>query len=118
MLVYVGAYTEPDYNGKAEGISLFDFDLEMGELTPLGLAAETANPTWLTLDATGRFLYAVNELGEGGVTAFARDAESGMLTALNQAMVEHALVAGADAYIPKPVDFVTLQATLSNFVRR
>jgi CheY-like chemotaxis protein len=41
-----------------------------------------------------------------------------VLTALNQAMAEHAMVAGADAYIPKPVDFMTLQATLSNYVRR
>jgi two-component system, OmpR family, KDP operon response regulator KdpE len=41
-----------------------------------------------------------------------------VLTALNQSMVEKALVAGADAYISKPVDFVTLQATLSSFVRR
>ena len=41
-----------------------------------------------------------------------------VLTALNQTMVEHAMVAGADAYIPKPVDFMTLQATLSNYVRR
>jgi 6-phosphogluconolactonase len=84
MLVYVGAYTEPEYNGKAEGISLFDFDPASGVLTPIGVAAEVANPTWLTLDASGRCLYAVNELPDGGVSAFARDAESGMLTALNQ----------------------------------
>ena len=42
-----------------------------------------ANPSFLALDASGRFLYAVNELPEGGVTAFARDPGSGALTPLN-----------------------------------
>lgn len=41
-----------------------------------------------------------------------------LLTALNQTMVEHAMIAGANAYIPKPVDFVTLNATLANYVQR
>lgn len=83
MFVYVGAYTEPEYEGKAEGISIFDFDPEAGSLSPVGVAAGVANPSFLALDATGRFLYAVNELPEGGVSAFARDPESGALTALN-----------------------------------
>ena len=84
MLVYVGAYTEPDYGGRAEGIAIFDFDPEDGTLTPVGIAAEVANPSFLAIDASGRFLYAVNELAEGGVSAFARDPESGALTALNR----------------------------------
>lgn len=84
MHVYVGAYTEPDYDGRAEGISLFDFDPEGGSLTPRGIAANVANPSFLALDATGRFLYAVNELPEGGVSAFAREPETGALTPLNR----------------------------------
>jgi 6-phosphogluconolactonase len=83
MIVYVGAYTEPQYDGRATGISIFDFDAETGTLRPIGDAAETANPSFLAIDDTGRFLYAVNELPEGGVTAFARDPQSGALTALN-----------------------------------
>jgi 6-phosphogluconolactonase len=84
MHVYVGAYTEQEYDGKAEGISVFDFDPETGVLTPQGVAAGVANPSFLTLDESGRFLYAVNELSEGGATAFSRDPESGALTALNR----------------------------------
>ena len=83
MHVYVGAYTEPQYEGKAEGISLFDFDPRTGTLRPIGVAARMANPSFLALDDTGRFLYAVNELEDGGVSAFARDPASGALTALN-----------------------------------
>jgi 6-phosphogluconolactonase len=84
MHVYVGAYTEPQYEGKAEGISLFDFDPGTGTLRPIGVAAGVANPSFLALDDTGRFLYAVNELEDGGVSAFARDPASGALTALNR----------------------------------
>jgi 6-phosphogluconolactonase len=84
MHVYVGAYTEQEYDGKAEGISIFDFDPEAGTLSPVGVTARVDNPSFLNLDETGRFLYAVNELAEGGVTAFSRDPESGALTKLNQ----------------------------------
>ena len=84
MFVYVGAYTEPHYNGKAEGISIFDFDPASGALRPIGVVAAVANPSFLALDDSGRFLYAVNEVADGGVTALARDPQSGALTALNQ----------------------------------
>ncbi len=84
MFVYVGAYTEEQYNGKADGLSVFDFNPGSGVLSPLGVAANVANPSFLALDATGRFLYAVNELPEGGVSAFARNPKTGALTALNR----------------------------------
>lgn len=41
-----------------------------------------------------------------------------VLTALNQSMVENAMQAGANAYVSKPVDFHTLERTLSTLVRR
>jgi DNA-binding response OmpR family regulator len=41
-----------------------------------------------------------------------------LLTALSRKMVEHAMEAGADAYISKPVDFQTLEATLRVFTGR
>lgn len=41
-----------------------------------------------------------------------------VLTALNQSMVENAMQAGANAYVAKPVDFHTLERTLSGLVRR
>ena len=82
MFVYVGAYTEPP-QGKAEGIAVFRFDPDSGALSPVQSVAGIANPSYLTLDAGRRHLYAVNELNEGGVTAFARDADSGTLVTLN-----------------------------------
>jgi 6-phosphogluconolactonase len=56
----------------------------------LGLAAETANPSFLTVSPNQRFLYAVNELTEylgassGAVTAFAIDHATGRLSHLNE----------------------------------
>jgi 6-phosphogluconolactonase len=83
----VGTYTGAD----SKGIYAYGYDAASGKLTPLGLAAETANPSFLTIDANHKFLYAVNEghdyKGEnsGGITAFAiGDRKSGKLMELNE----------------------------------
>src|SRR5271170_5925658 len=71
-LVYVGTYT----NNGSKGIYAFRFNATTGQLTALGLAAESAEPAFLTVDASGHFLYAVNETERyegrptGSVTAF------------------------------------------------
>jgi 6-phosphogluconolactonase len=83
MFVYVGAYTEPP-EGHAEGIAVFRFDADSGALSPVQTVTGIANPSFLALDARQRYLYAVNELNEGSVTAFARDAENGTLAPLNR----------------------------------
>jgi len=87
-LFYVGTYTE---NGsKSKGIYAYRFDPATQEVTSLGLAAETTNPSWVTLHPNGRFLYAVNEEGNyngansGGVSAFSIDRSTGKLTFLNE----------------------------------
>jgi len=82
MFVYVGAYTESPL-GHAAGIEVFRFDAETGELHPVQTVAGVANPSFLAFDASQRRLYAVNELDEGEISAFARDAESGELRPLN-----------------------------------
>jgi len=87
-ILYVGTYT----GGESKGIYAYSYDTASGKLTPLGLAAETASPSFLAVDASHRFLYAVNEVhdykGEnsGGVTAFAIDSDrkTGKLTELNE----------------------------------
>jgi len=79
-LVYVGTYTR---NGS-RGIYAFRFNEAAGKLTSLGVAAETANPSFLAEHPNHKFLYAVNEGdGVGSVSAFAIDAKSGKLTPLN-----------------------------------
>ncbi|MBA2598397.1 MAG: lactonase family protein [Chloroflexia bacterium] len=83
MFIYAGAYTEPPL-GTAEGIAVFRFDLDSGALRPVQVVAGVANPSFLAFDTRQTHLYAVNELGEGTVSAFARDPVSGELTALNR----------------------------------
>ncbi len=85
-MIYVGTYT--DHGSK--GVYVYRFDSSTGKLTSLGLAAETAEPSFLAVDPNGRFLYAVNETGSyngqptGAVSAFAIQPEIGKLSLLNQ----------------------------------
>ena len=57
LLVYVGTYTR----GASKGIYAYRLDDATGKLTPLGLAAETANPSFVAIHPNRRFLYAVGE---------------------------------------------------------
>lgn len=87
-IVYVGTYTQGDGHGK--GIYAFRYDAQTGKIASLGVAAQTTNPSWVSLSPNGRFLYAVNEVGNyegpnsGGVSAFAVDHTTGKLTFLNE----------------------------------
>jgi len=85
-LVFVGTYA----SDGSKGIYSYRFDSQSGKITPLGLAGEASNPSFLAVDPTGRFLYAVNEQdtldGEpnGGVSAFAVNHVTGKLQFLNR----------------------------------
>jgi 6-phosphogluconolactonase len=85
-LLFVGTYTK----GESKGIYAYRYDAKSGSLTSLGLAAESVNPSFLAVDPSHRFLYAVNEVqdykGEksGAVTAFAIDRKTGQLSRLNE----------------------------------
>jgi len=87
-LFYVGTYTEE--GSKSKGIYAYRYDAKTAQITPLGLAAETTNPSWVTLHPNGRFLYAVNEVGNykgpnsGGISSFSVDRATGKLTFLNE----------------------------------
>jgi len=87
MRVYIGTYTSDD---GSQGIYRFEYDPASGAMTPAGLMAETKNPTFLAFHPSGRYLYAVSEIGQlkgqktGGVSAYAVDAATGNLTLLNQ----------------------------------
>ena len=87
-LFYVGTYTEE--GSKSKGIYAYRYDAATSEITPLGLAAETINPSFVAPHPNGRFLYAVNEVGNykgpnsGGVSAFSIDQATGKLTFLNE----------------------------------
>ena len=84
-LVYAGTFT--NNNNGSRGIYVYRFQPANGKVKPLGVAAETANPSFLVTDATHRFLYAVNENSGpgvlGSVSAFSIDHKTGKLTLLN-----------------------------------
>lgn len=81
-LVFVGTYTTKT---ESKGIYAYEFDSDTGELTPKGVAAETPDPSWVSVHPSGKFLYAANEAGKAStVSAFAIDAKNGKLTLLNQ----------------------------------
>jgi 6-phosphogluconolactonase len=85
LLVYVGTYTR----GGSKGIYAYRFDPASGKVTEAGVAAETPQPSFLTIHPNGAFLYAVNELSSfkdqksGSVTAFRIDKSTGRLETLN-----------------------------------
>jgi 6-phosphogluconolactonase len=66
-LVLVGSYAGDDQ----PGIYAFSFDESSGALTPLGAYAGIANPSFLALHPSGRWLYAVSELGQPGGSVWA-----------------------------------------------
>lgn len=85
-LLFIGTYT----GENSRGIYAFRFNDQSGALTPLGLAAETPNPSFLTTDTDGRFVFAVNETSSfgadrsGSVTSFRTNAANGRLTLINR----------------------------------
>jgi 6-phosphogluconolactonase len=86
-LVYVGTnVSSPQENT----IYLYRLHAATGELLPLGAMQGGTNPTYLTMDAAHRYLYAVSEtqtyLGApgGGVSALAINPHNALLTLLNQ----------------------------------
>jgi 6-phosphogluconolactonase len=92
-LVYVGTYTA---GSKSKGIYYFWLRTQGNEvsqnitLVPLGVAAESANPSFLELDLKRRLLFCVNEIDEfqgkpaGAVSAFSIDPATGKLKLINQ----------------------------------
>src|SRR6266705_857750 len=81
-LAYVGTYTTKT---ASKGIYAFRYDASSGKLEPLGVAAETQDPSWIAIHPNGKFLYAANEAGKNSmVSGFALDAKTGKLTLLNQ----------------------------------
>ena len=61
--IYIGTYTErlPFVDGKAEGIYIYDLDMDSGELRKIGHTSGPRNPSYLALDPQRHGLYAVQE---------------------------------------------------------
>jgi len=85
-ILYVGTYTQHG----SQGIYAYRFEEKTGRLSSLGLAAETVNPSFVTVDRAGKLLYAVNEVQKyqgaatGAVSSFSIDHHSWKLKPINQ----------------------------------
>jgi 6-phosphogluconolactonase len=85
LTLYVGTYT----SGKSEGIYGYRMDANTGKLTRFN-SFKSVNPSFLAIDQSKRYLYAVNEVSDhagkpsGGVSAFAIDRATGNLRLLNE----------------------------------
>lgn len=95
--VYVGTYAKPDQ----DSIYGYYLNASTGELTRAMATKAGENPSFLTLDARQKHLYAVNEIGNfngtksGSVSAFSVNGKTGSLTLLNQQSSE----GGSPCYI-------------------
>ena len=106
VIVYIGTYTQflPHVHGTAEGIYVYRLDLATGQLRHLSTASGAVNPSFVTVDAAGRYLYAVQEVGEyagqpgGAVSAFAIDPDTWALSPINEQLTHgaHPCYAGVD----------------------
>ena len=83
--MYVGTYT----SGKSEGIYGYQMPSPVGIGVSRFTSSKSVNPSFLAIDKSGNYLYAVNEVGEyagksgGGVSAFKID-NRGNLRLLNE----------------------------------
>jgi 6-phosphogluconolactonase len=97
-LLFVGTYTAKE----SKGIYAYRFDAAFSELTPLGVAAETTNPSFLAIDPSRRFLYAVNEVpnykggNSGAVSAFAIDRQTADRQTVKLHLLNEVASRGAD----------------------
>jgi 6-phosphogluconolactonase len=86
-LVFVGTYTNKTVS---QGIYAYRFDERTGKFSALGVGAESVDPSFVVVAPNGKFLYAVNEVGNfggaksGAVSAYAIERGTGKLTLLNQ----------------------------------
>jgi 6-phosphogluconolactonase len=79
--IYIGTYTKK----TSQGVYVYHWNPESGEMADMALAAKTPNPSFLTLSPNHNNLYAVNEKDhtDGNVSAFAIDHSDGKLVEKN-----------------------------------
>lgn len=78
----IGTYTKPDKNN---GLYVYAFNSETGELSYRTEASGIKNPTFLAISSDNKFVYSVSEVGngKGSISAFSFDAATGKLQFLN-----------------------------------
>src|SRR3954451_1884194 len=83
LFAYVGCYTTPERNGQGKGINVYRVDRRSGGFKHVQLLDGLENPSFLTVDRTGGFLYCVHG-DRSEVTACAIDRKSGQLRVIGR----------------------------------
>ncbi|MDR2804033.1 MAG: lactonase family protein [Dysgonamonadaceae bacterium] len=73
--MFIGSYSE----GDTPGISVYSFNPQTGDFKYVSDVKEVVNPSYLAVSTDERFVYSVNETGDGAVSAFAFDKQNGVL---------------------------------------
>jgi len=83
LFAYVGCYTTPQRDGRGRGINVYRVDRRTGAFRHVQLLDGLENPSFLAIDAKGRFLYSVHG-DRSEVTAYAIDHHSGHLKVIGR----------------------------------
>jgi 6-phosphogluconolactonase len=83
VFAYVGCYTTPERAGEGRGINVYRVDRRSGGFKHVQLLDGLENPSFLAVDAAGRFLYSVHG-DRSEVTAYAIDRPSGRLEVIGR----------------------------------
>ncbi len=77
----IGTYTT---SPASDGIYVYDFDSGTGAVNLKSKISGVDNPSYLAISHDGKYVYAVNEVKDGGVSSFLFDNNSGELKFLNK----------------------------------
>lgn len=77
----IGTYTK---SGANDGIYVYDFNSQSGEVNLKSKVSGEENPSYLAISKDGKHVYAVNEVKNGGISSFRFNSASGELTFLNR----------------------------------
>ena len=76
----IGTYT----TGASKGIYVYRFYEDKGRMAYLNEVDDVTNPSYVTTSADNKFLYAVNEGPQGGVSSFTFNGNTGKMVLINK----------------------------------
>jgi 6-phosphogluconolactonase len=77
----IGTYSTPT---SKDGILVYEFNTLSGDFIYRSKTKDIENPSYLDITKDGRFVYSVNEVKTGGVSAFTFNPSNGELTFINR----------------------------------
>ena len=87
LYAYIGCRTTKERNARGKGIDVYRVDGKTGDWKHVQLVEGMDNPSFLALDRTQKYLYAVH--GDlSNISAYSVDRASGKLTFLNRKSTE------------------------------